>query len=87
MVSKHARVPAMVRIPGGCFDMGSPPNEASRDSSERQHQVCVKPFWLGKYEVTFDEYDRFCQATGREKPLKKLACAEARPGARPVSFG
>ena len=25
----------------------------------------AKPFVLGKYEVTFDEYDRFAQATGR----------------------
>ena len=27
-----------------------------------------KNYALGVYEVTFDEYDRFCSATGREKP-------------------
>ena len=25
-------------------------------------------FYIGKYEVTFDEYDAFCNATGRSKP-------------------
>jgi len=28
----------------------------------------AKPFAIGKYEVTFTEYDRFAEATGREKP-------------------
>ncbi len=33
------------------------------------HEVVIsKTFALGRYEVTFAEYDRFCQATGREKP-------------------
>ncbi|PZC53122.1 hypothetical protein LH53_00730 [Mesotoga sp. TolDC] len=25
-------------------------------------------FYIGKYETTFDEYDAFCEATGRSKP-------------------
>ncbi len=29
--------------------------------------VCLD-FCIGKYPVTFDEYDRFCDATGRQKP-------------------
>ena len=32
------------------------------------HTVCVNGFWVGKYEVTFAQYDRFCEETGREKP-------------------
>jgi len=32
------------------------------------HTVCVNGFWMGKYEVTFAQYDRFCEETGREKP-------------------
>ena len=33
------------------------------------HQVTLTyDFWLGKYETTFDEYDDFCEATGRNKP-------------------
>ncbi len=48
----HAMLPAMVAIKGGCFQMGSPANEANRDHDELQHEVCVQPFKLGKYEVT-----------------------------------
>ncbi|MDS4068701.1 MAG: SUMF1/EgtB/PvdO family nonheme iron enzyme [Candidatus Competibacter sp.] len=60
--------PAMVVIPAGEFDMGSPKNEVGRDSDERQHPVSVTAFAIGQYEVTFEEYDRFCAATNREKP-------------------
>jgi len=61
-------VPEMVRIPAGCFQMGSPTSEKERDDDERQHRVCVEGFSLGKYEVTFAEYDRFARATGRKLP-------------------
>ncbi|QQS53593.1 MAG: SUMF1/EgtB/PvdO family nonheme iron enzyme [Candidatus Competibacteraceae bacterium] len=44
--------PDMARIPGGCFQMGSPASEADRDGAERQHRVCVDAFEIGKYEVT-----------------------------------
>ena len=44
--------PPMVRIPGGCFQMGSPVSEADRSRDERQHRVCVDAFEIGKYEVT-----------------------------------
>ncbi|MCK7470289.1 MAG: SUMF1/EgtB/PvdO family nonheme iron enzyme [Desulfomicrobium escambiense] len=60
--------PVMVVIPGGRFQVGSPPEEWERGDDERQHEVEVAPFALGKYEVTFEEYDRFAKATGRFKP-------------------
>ncbi|MFO1370862.1 MAG: formylglycine-generating enzyme family protein [Candidatus Competibacteraceae bacterium] len=44
--------PEMVKISGGCFQMGSPESETRRDSDEKQHRVCVKDFEIGKYEVT-----------------------------------
>ena len=44
--------PEMVRIPGGCFEMGSPDWEEERSSDERQHRVCVDTFEIGKYEIT-----------------------------------
>lgn len=50
----------MVPIPGGTFTMGSPENEPNRSGDEGpQHQVTVRPFWMGKVEVTWDEYDLF----------------------------
>ena len=67
-LSDGTRGPAMVVIPGGEFQMGSPANEPERDSDERQHGVRVASFAMGQYEVTFEEYDQFCVATGREKP-------------------
>ncbi len=55
---------ALVNIPGGCFQMGSPPDEPERDADEDpQHEVCIKPFALGKYEVTFADWDA-CVADG-----------------------
>jgi len=57
--------PEMVQIPGGTFQMGS--NDGESDEKP-VHTVSVKSFALGKYEVTFEEYDKFCEVTGREKP-------------------
>ena len=60
--------PEMVHIAEGCFQMGSPESEQGGDNDERHHRVCVQGFVIGKYEVTFEEYDRFAAATGRESP-------------------
>ncbi|MEJ2344093.1 MAG: SUMF1/EgtB/PvdO family nonheme iron enzyme [Gammaproteobacteria bacterium] len=59
--------PVMVQVAAGSFDMGSPRN--SPQFNERpQHRVKVPGFSISKYEVTFDEYDHFAEATGRSKP-------------------
>lgn len=43
----------MVAIPGGTFLMGSPETEEGYgDSESPQHQVSIKPFFMGKYAVT-----------------------------------
>lgn len=50
----------MVAIPGGEFKMGSPANEKGRLPDEGpQHPVKVDPFWMGKYEVTWDIFEPF----------------------------
>jgi formylglycine-generating enzyme required for sulfatase activity len=50
----------MVAVPGGTFTMGSPASEAGREADEGpQVEVTLKPFWIGKTEVTWDEYDQF----------------------------
>jgi len=57
--------PAMVSVPGDTFQMGS--NNGETDEKP-VHAVTVSDFYISKYEVTFDEYDAFCEATKREKP-------------------
>ena len=47
-----AIVPEMVVITGACFQMGSPESEAERGKDERQHEVCIDSFEMGKYEIT-----------------------------------
>jgi formylglycine-generating enzyme required for sulfatase activity len=55
--------PEMVVIPAGEFVMGSPITELYR-GPEEQHKVEIKaPFALGKYEVTFAQWDA-CVADG-----------------------
>jgi formylglycine-generating enzyme required for sulfatase activity len=66
MADYSAKVPqtgapySMVALEGGEFLMGSPPDESGRQQHEGpQATVRVSPFWIGKYEVTWDEYRPF----------------------------
>lgn len=56
-------LPEMLAIQGGCFNMGSPSNEAGREPDERQHRVCVDDFMLAKFEVQVSDFERFVQDT------------------------
>jgi formylglycine-generating enzyme len=57
-----------VEIPAGTYTMGSPTTEVGREDDETQHKVTLNAFKMSKYEVTFEQYDLFCEATNREKP-------------------
>lgn len=68
----------LVRIAGGCFEMGQTEAERAlliREEGEEnfhnsygdegpRHRVCLDSFWLGKYEVTMAQFRHFVQATG-----------------------
>jgi formylglycine-generating enzyme required for sulfatase activity len=79
----------MVPIPGGKFLMGSPDNEPGRTEEEGpRHEVEIEPFWMGAYEVTWNEYEiwTFNLDIQRRKvnneptsDLDKLADAVTRP--------
>jgi formylglycine-generating enzyme required for sulfatase activity len=76
--------PEMVMIPAGSFMQGSPPSAADSSSDEGpQRRVSVSAFAMGKYTVTFAEWDVCVQAGG---------CNGYRPadvwgrGTRPVNF-
>jgi formylglycine-generating enzyme required for sulfatase activity len=48
----------MVLVPAGKFKMGSPKKEKDRSDDETQHEVTLtKPFYLGKYEVTQEQWE------------------------------
>ena len=57
---------SMEPIPGGTFVMGS---EDGDDDEQPTFKVKVEPFWMAKYEVTWDEYHRFMEF---EQGFKKL---------------
>jgi formylglycine-generating enzyme required for sulfatase activity len=67
------KCPEMVAVPAGSFTMGSSAREAHRHDNEGpQHLVTVaKPFAVGRFAVTFDEWDA-CIAEG--------GCNSHRPG-------
>jgi formylglycine-generating enzyme required for sulfatase activity len=57
-----------VLIPAGEFDMGSPSTERDREDDEGPvHRVTIsKPFYMGKYEVTQEQY----YAIAKSKPSR-----------------
>jgi formylglycine-generating enzyme required for sulfatase activity len=90
---------AMVPIPAGEFLMGSPDAEAGRQPDEGpQHKVSVAPFWMGKFEVTWNQYEVFMfpddekklrETNPTEEFVNKVSDAVTRPS-KPymeMSFG
>ncbi len=59
--------PEMVVIPAGRFRMGCVSGKDCAGDEKPVHEVTVGSFALSKYEVTFEEYDRFTAATSRER--------------------
>jgi sulfatase modifying factor 1 len=66
--------PDLARIPAGDFLMG-----AAFDSEKDErpvHRVYVSEFFIGRFEVTNDEYARFVRATGHASPgIRQLPIA------------
>ena len=59
--------PVLVALRGGPFRRGDLAGDG--DSDERPaRELRLHPFAIGVYEVTFDDYDRFCAATSRVPP-------------------
>ena len=63
--------PEMVVVPAGRFRMGCVSGQDCEDDELPVHEVQVGSFALSKYEVLFEEYDRFADATGRERPYDR----------------
>lgn len=67
----------MVYIPAGEFIMGS---NDGQDDEKPAHNVYLDGYWMGKYEVTFDQYDKYCKENNQNRPADK----EWGRGKRPV---
>jgi len=63
----------MMPIPAGEYVMGSPETEKGRQADEGpQHRVKVSPFWMGKCEVTWNEFELFMYPDEEKKRINSL---------------
>ncbi len=74
----------IVEIPGGTFRMGAYENEEGSSEDERpRHQVTVQPFFMGKYAVTQEQWQKVADLlpkVNRElKPYPSRFKGENRP--------
>ncbi|MEI6873035.1 MAG: SUMF1/EgtB/PvdO family nonheme iron enzyme [Verrucomicrobiota bacterium] len=79
----------LVAIPGGKYKMGSAESESDRSDDEGpQRPVEISPFWMGKCEVTWNEFELFMYPTEEKRiragfkvdsKLNELTDASARP--------
>lgn len=60
--------PEMLVVPAGSFTMGDIWGDGDKDEKPTHPVRIPRPFALGKHEVTFNDYDKFAKATGRELP-------------------
>lgn len=56
-----------IRIPPGTFDMGDNFNEGEEDE-QPVHAAYMDEYFISKYEVTFRQYDKYCDETGFRRP-------------------
>jgi formylglycine-generating enzyme required for sulfatase activity len=55
------KMPVMIHVEGGTFMMG---NANGSEDEKPLHSVTVDNFYIGKYEVTFQDFKKFIDATG-----------------------
>lgn len=56
---------SMIYIPPGEFQAGSDKDNRNGPSMQA---VNLDGYWIGKYEVTFEQYDLYCEEQGMKKP-------------------
>ena len=56
-------LPEMALIPGASIEIGS----LAEWRSQPIHRVEVKPFYISRFEVTFEQYDAFTETIGKAK--------------------
>jgi formylglycine-generating enzyme required for sulfatase activity len=68
VVSIRKPVVEWVSIAEGRFMMGSLASDVKGQQKDEQHEVELSAFMMGKYAVSFEQYDMYCEAVGCEKP-------------------
>ncbi|MBN8786001.1 MAG: SUMF1/EgtB/PvdO family nonheme iron enzyme [Terrimonas sp.] len=70
----------MVAIKGGTATIGSPEKEHGRKNDEGPvHSVELDPFWVGKYEITWEQYELFVYpAIEKERNAKTTTVNKSR---------
>ncbi len=59
----NKKKPEMIRISERCFPINS--SELEKDlQKDKQHEICIAPFELGKNKVTVEDFQQFVSATG-----------------------
>ncbi|WP_439650265.1 formylglycine-generating enzyme family protein [Aquisphaera insulae] len=72
----------MLPIPGGTFLMGSAMTEVGRREDEGpRHAVRIAPFWMGRCEVTWEEYDQFARKLDLKRKAREKVDLAAQPEA------
>ena len=62
----------MMPIPGGTFTMGSPSGEEKRKAEEGPtFKATIAPFWMGKCEVTWEEYEEYAYSRDIKKKARE----------------
>jgi formylglycine-generating enzyme required for sulfatase activity len=74
-----AIVPEMVEIPAGSFRMGDLSGHGLSDERPVHKVRFARPFALGVYAVTFEEYDCFARTTGHDLPSDQCWGRGTRP--------
>jgi formylglycine-generating enzyme required for sulfatase activity/energy-coupling factor transporter ATP-binding protein EcfA2 len=65
--------PDMVLVKGGKFMRGSREDDADADSDENpQREIYLDDFWIGKYQITNEEFKEFVDGGGYGKARKKM---------------
>jgi len=69
----------LVLVEKGSFTMGDTWGDGERFETPAHKVTFTYDFYIGKYETTFEEYDDFCEATGKSSPDDKNWEREQRP--------
>ncbi len=84
-----------VRVCPGTFTMGSPDDEVGRNNDEGpEHEVTLSEFWIAKFEVTNELYQRFqvqppsrFLGEGANLPVERVTWFEADKFCRDFGYG